>query len=130
MRFRSGPITISESLFTENRVGLMAFPANAVIKESEFINNETGIFVLEKGRGLTIRDNNIYANTDYNIRVGDFNVEDVNARSNWWGTENPAATIFDGRKEQGVGKVLFEPFLLEKLKFGEEEEEEETTNDE
>jgi hypothetical protein len=132
MRFRRGPITISESLFTENRVGLMAFPADAVIKESELFNNETGIFVLEKGRGLTIRDNNIYANTDYNIRVGDFNVEDVNARSNWWGTENPAATIFDGRQEAGVGKVLFEPFLLEKLKFGEEEEEEtsdEQTND-
>ena len=125
MRFRSGPITISGSLFTENRIGLRVFLANAVIKESEIFNNETGIFVREKGDGLTIRNNNIYANTNYNIRVGDFNIEDVNARNNWWGTEDPAKTIFDGRREPGVGKVIFRPVLLEKLKFGEEEEEEE-----
>ncbi len=123
MRFRSGPIEISSSLFTGNRIGLRAFLANAVIKDSEFVNNETGIFIREKGSGVTIRNSNIYANSNFNIRVGDFNIENINAAGNWWGTEDPASTIFDGRQEPGVGKVLFEPFLLEKLPFTEEEKE-------
>jgi parallel beta-helix repeat protein len=116
MRFRSGPVEISGSLFSGNRIGLRAFMATALIKENEFESNDTAIFVREKGAGLTIRNNNFYSNTDYSIRVGDFNLEDVDARENWWGTENPVETIFDGRREPGVGKVVFEPFFKEKLK--------------
>jgi parallel beta-helix repeat protein len=115
MRFRSGPIEISKSLFTENVIGLRAYRANAMIMENNITNNEIGIFVREKGGGLTIRRNNIYSNTNYNIRSGDFNEEDIDARENWWGTDNPAETIFDGRKEPGVGKVIFEPFYKEKV---------------
>jgi len=125
VRFRSGPVEISGSLFTKNRIALRAFLPSAVIKENEIVNNETGIFVREKGDGLTIRTNNIYSNKDYNIRVGDFNVEDIDARDNWWGTDKPEETIFDGRREPGVGKVIFEPVLIEKRPFGDEEEEEE-----
>ena len=60
----------------------------------------------------------MHSNTNYNIRVGDFNLEDVDARDNWWGTDDPAGTIFDGRREPGVGKVIFEPFLTERVSFG------------
>lgn len=134
MRFRSGPVEISGSLFSENRIGIRAFLANALIKENEIVNNETGIFVREKGGGLTIRLNNIYSNSNYNIKIGDFNVEDVDARDNWWGTDDPVQTIMDGRTEPGVGKVIFEPVLADKLPFGDEEEEvkdgEDSTNDE
>ena len=37
--------------------------------------------------------------------------------------EDPSETIFDGRIEPGVGKVIFEPVLEEKLPFTEEEKE-------
>lgn len=116
MRFRSGPVEISRSLFTENRIGMRAFMATALIKENEFKSNDTAIFVREKGDGLTIRNNNFSSNIDYSIRVGDFNLEDVDARDNWWGTDNPEETIFDGRREPGVGNVIFEPFFEEKLR--------------
>jgi hypothetical protein len=113
MRFRSGPIEIRRSQFSENRIGIRAFRANALIAENDIVHNETGIFVREKGDGLTIHKNNMHSNTNYNIRVGDFNVEDVNAKGNWWGTERPEDTIFDGRREPGVGKVMYEPYLRE-----------------
>jgi parallel beta-helix repeat protein len=114
MRFRSGPIEIANSLFTENRIGIRVFRANALIRKNAIFENETGIFVREKGGGLTIRKNNIYSNTRYNIRVGDFNFEDVDARENWWGTDSPVKTILDGRREPGVGKVIYEPYLRER----------------
>jgi len=111
MRFRSGPIEITGSLFKENSIGIRAFLANALIEKNDIYGNETGIFVREGGGGLTIIKNNIYSNTNYNIRVGDFNAEDIDAKENWWGTVDPTVTIFDARREPGIGTVVFEPAL-------------------
>jgi len=90
---------------------------NATIEESVLTENEIGLFVRERGSGLAIRKNNFFANSDYNIRSGDFNTEDIPAAGNWWGTLDPAATFYDGRQEEGVGRVLFEPFLTEPVKL-------------
>ena len=111
MRFRSGPVLISRSTFTDNAIGIRAYRGNGRITENSVTGNGVGIFVREKGAGLTITANDIFANSDYNVRVGDFNDEDVNARGNWWGTADPADTIFDGRREPGIGVVIYEPYL-------------------
>jgi len=111
MRFRSGPVEVKNSIFEENSIGIRAYLGNAVISGNVITRNETGIFVREKGGGLLISRNNIYDNSNYNLRIGDFNAEDVNARDNWWGPGDPLLTIFDGRNEPGIGKVLFEPYL-------------------
>ena len=116
MRFRSGPVLIARSVFEDNVIGIRAYIGNAVIRENSITKNETGIFVREKGGGLTITRNDIFGNSNYNIRVGDFNNEDIDARENWWGTGTPAQTIFDGRNEPGIGNVLFEPPLREPVK--------------
>lgn len=115
LRFRSGPLTISNCRFTGNRIGLRSYQGIARITESEFTDNEIGIFVREKGSGLNITRSNLYRNSEYNIRIGDFNNEDVKATGNWWGSDNPAATIFDARNEPDIGYVLFEPFSNERI---------------
>jgi hypothetical protein len=109
MRFTSGPLTVRRSFFAENEIGLRAFRAKALITDSIITKNKIGIFVREKGGGLTITRNNIITNEDYAIRVGDFNDEDVDARNNWWGGSSPAALIFDARSEPGIGMVRYEP---------------------
>ncbi len=110
MRFRSGPVEIKQSTFEHNSIGIRSYIGNAVISDNIITNNETGIFVREKGGGLQITRNNIFDNSSYNIRVGDFNNEDVPAQNNWWGNVEPLATLFDGRNEPGIGNVLYEPF--------------------
>ena len=85
MRFRSGPYDINTSLFAHNRLGLRTYLATAVIRNNEIRENEIGIFIREKGAGIVIHENNIFGNERYNIRLGDFNHEDVDARRNWWG---------------------------------------------
>jgi hypothetical protein len=117
MRFRSGPVVIKNSVFTNNSIGIRAYLGNAVIKENIITNNETGIFVREKGGGLSIIGNNIFNNSNYNVRVGDFNNENVPAQGNWWGDGDPQTTVFDGRTEPGIGNVLFEPFLKEPIRM-------------
>jgi hypothetical protein len=115
MRFMSGPVEVKHSRFEDNYIGLRSYKGKGMIAENVITGNEIGIFVREKGGGLTVTRNNIFANSGYNMRVGDANDEDVNARENWWGYGDPSDTIFDGRKEPGIGKVLYEPFLKESL---------------
>ncbi|MDT8335718.1 MAG: right-handed parallel beta-helix repeat-containing protein [Desulfurivibrionaceae bacterium] len=111
IRFRSGPIKLKRSLFAGNRIGLRAFRGNMEIFENEFRENEIAVFVREGGSGMKIHHNNFSNNERYNLRLGDFNKEDVDARHNWWGTDKPGEKIFDGRREPYIGMVEFEPFL-------------------
>ena len=113
MRFRSGPVRIEGCEFRQNDIGIRSFRGNAVVSGNVIAGNRVGVFVREKGGGLQLRRNMLFSNSEYNLRVGDFNDEDVDARENWWGTSSPQETIFDGRNEPGIGTVLFQPFLKE-----------------
>jgi parallel beta-helix repeat protein len=117
IRFRSGPVEVKHSIFEGNSIGIRAYLGNATIIENVIMKNEIGIFVREKGGGLTIKRNNLFSNTGYNIRLGDFNNEDVNATENYWGDGNPTDMIFDGRKEPGIGRVHYEPYAKEPFKI-------------
>lgn len=115
LRFRNGPLTISNCRFSGNKIGLRSYQGIAQITESDFTDNEIGIFVREKGSGLNITRSNLFRNSEFNIRIGDFNNEDVKATGNWWGNDNPVATFFDARNEPDIGHVLFEPFSNERI---------------
>jgi hypothetical protein len=117
IRFRSGPLTIKNSRFSDNTIGIRSFIGNALITNCIITRNENGIFVRERGGGLKISNNNIFANNNYNIRVGDFNTEDIEAVANWWGNEDPAEKIFDASREPGIGFVHYQPALGEALEI-------------
>jgi hypothetical protein len=117
LRFRSGPLLIKNSLFSDNGIGIRAYRGKAEITDNSITRNDKGIFVREQGGGLLIKNNNIFANRDYNIWVGDFNLEDIDATGNWWGTEDPVETFFDARREPGIGTVHYEPVLSERVKI-------------
>jgi len=118
IRFRSGPIRLSRSLFTQNRIGIRSFLGNMDMVENEITGNEIGVFIREGGNGVKIYRNNLYHNDRYDMRLGDFNKDDVDARENWWGNEPPGKKIFDGRMESYIGKVRFEPFLDSQIDLG------------
>ncbi len=123
MNIRGGYTAVSESIFTENEIALQTFTANAVIRDNVIFNNNIGFYVMAKGRGLKIRNNNIHANRSCNIQSGDYNFQDIDARGNWWGSDDPAMTLCDGRRVPGLGMVIYEPYLVEEIPFGEEEDE-------
>ena len=116
IRFMSGFAEIRHSVFDDNHVGVRWRAGNGLIEENVITRNEFGCFIKEKGGKLTIRNNDIFANKGYNIRVGDFVDMDVNAESNWWGPGDPIEKIYDGRREPGLGKVHYEPFLREPVR--------------
>ena len=59
-----------------------------------------------------INYNNIYSNTEYNVKgLGPFNADVTN---NWWGTTNTSVIdeyIYDGRDDASLGLVIYQPFL-------------------
>ncbi|MDA8169034.1 MAG: right-handed parallel beta-helix repeat-containing protein [Nitrospiraceae bacterium] len=110
MRFTSGPMEVVGSTFKGNEIGIRAFRGNARFAGNVITGNSIGLFVREKGSGLTLRENDFFDNNEYNIRLGDFNTEDVDARDNWWGGPVPSETIYDARREPGIGMVNYEPY--------------------
>jgi nitrous oxidase accessory protein NosD len=117
LRFRSGPLLIKNSLFSDNNIGIRAYLGKAEITNCVITRNDKGIFVREQGGGLAIRENNIFDNAEYNIWVGDFNRENIQAAGNWWGKGDPAEKIFDDRREPGIGTVLYDPSLRQPLEI-------------
>lgn len=111
IRFRSGPVQIRRARVTGNTIGIRSYLGMGDINDSVISDNYTGIFVREKGGSLNIHGNVLTNNSNYNIRIGDFNTEDVPAERNWWGDGDPGETIFDSRQEPGIGRVLYEPYL-------------------
>jgi hypothetical protein len=115
IRFRSGPLEVSGSVFKENRIGIRSFRGIAEISRNEITANEIGIFVRQKGAGLAIHYNNIYANERYALRLGDFNLQEVDARHNWWNGEDLGKIIFDQADESYIGPVLIDPVLSDRM---------------
>jgi hypothetical protein len=111
LRFTSGPVQIASSIFQKNGIGIRSYQGFGEIADNVIANNEIGIFVRENGSGVTVKHNNLYGNTRYNIRLGDFNNEDVNARLNWWNGADVVSTVFDRHNESYIGRVLFDPVL-------------------
>jgi len=92
--------------------------AGATIRRNVVSGNEVGVFAVIKCRGLTVFEENIFEkNLDYNVKMGERQTEDIPMKGNWWGQIEPQAiedTFFDGRIEPEVGRVLFEPYLMER----------------
>lgn len=110
-RFNSGPVEVTQSLFRKNRIGIRSFRGIGTLRGNEFDGNEIAIYSREQASGVVIHHNNILASDRYNIRMGDFNDEDLDARFNWWGGVPVEDTVFDGNRESYIGRVRYEPVL-------------------
>ncbi len=110
-RLGQATFTFRHNLIEHNRGKGINFRNSQVTIENNIIRyNETGIFLFENDRPITVRDNNVHDNLD-NFRLGDFYTGDVTLDRNWWGAADPVAanaTIFDHKRDPGVGTVTIE----------------------
>lgn len=114
VRFRSGPVDVHDNLFEGNHIGIRSYLGGGTIRRNICTKNEMGIFISKDNGSLRIRENNIFGNRTYNFRIGDFEEKSFNISSNWWGStdeEEIESLIYDGRRDEHVGKALYAPFL-------------------
>lgn len=110
IRFRLGFLQINASIFEHNKIGIRSYQGIGIISGNTITANEIGIFIREKGDSVKINLNNIFSNERFDLRLGDFDLEDVDARDNWWNGKPNPEKIFDHDDESYIGRVIHTPY--------------------
>lgn len=106
-----GPVEISGNTIANNRIGIFLVPSSQNIVDF-FEPGRTGK-PWNEGH-LEIKNNNIFANTDYDLNLGVKQKWDLAIRDNWWGTTDSKAIqekIFDKSRDEELGKAIYHPVL-------------------
>lgn len=105
-----GPVRISGNDIRNNRIGLFLVPSGQNIRD--FFEPDRSGTPWNSGH-LQISGNNIHDNKWYNLDLGEKQFWDLDISNNYWGLVNSTdigATIFDRRRDETLGRALFEPF--------------------
>jgi len=116
IRFHTTDFSIRNNLIRNNGVGIRFHYGSPAIFGNVIRDNEKGIFITSYPQDYVIEGNDIVANREYSVALGEEVPERVSMKGNYWGMKNPSAiatTFFDGRIDSDLGVVDFEPFLTE-----------------
>jgi nitrous oxidase accessory protein NosD len=114
LRFNTTDFLIKNNLLRSNGTAIRFHFGAPVIRNNVITDNEKGVFITSYPEGYVIEGNNIFDNRSYAVVLGEEVPDDVRMAGNYWGTDTPemiAASLFDGRKDDYLGKVLFTPFV-------------------
>ena len=113
LRFHTTDFLIRNNLLRSNGTAIRFHFGAPVIRNNVIADNEKGVFITSYPRDYRIEENNIIGNRRYAVVLGEEVPDNVQMAGNYWGTDSPeaiAASLFDGRKDDYLGKVLFAPF--------------------
>ncbi|WP_223905659.1 NosD domain-containing protein [Geobacter sp. AOG1] len=117
-------VRISKAVITRNTIRGNKFfgiwlkgKCEGEISRNEITANQKGIFFYKAG-GMTIKDNNIFGNIDYNLAIADEQGTDIPAAGNWFGMTDRSKIeelIFDGKADPSIARIIVAPFLAERV---------------
>jgi hypothetical protein len=117
IRFSTTDVLIEHNDFVDNYYGIRseAHGSKTTLRRNRFRGNEYAFFPVQKnGTSLKIAENNIEGSRQYEVKFGNNQKQEMDFSGNWWGTadrEAIASRIWDGTKEETLGRARFEPFL-------------------
>lgn len=116
-RFSTANVQVENNLMEHNVNGVRyeERKSRTTLRRNVIRDNEIGIFCVTEAEDATVfRENNIFGNRLYNLKMGMMQARDISLPGNWWGTADPAAVeegIFDGRDDPTLGRVGVLPLL-------------------
>jgi len=116
VRFHDSEILIESNLFQNNRTAIRFHFGAPVICLNTLRNNDRGLFITSYPLDYHIENNSFLNNLHGNVILGEEVPDDVELARNYWGTTdaaNIAPTFYDGQRDDYIGHVRFEPFLLQ-----------------
>jgi hypothetical protein len=114
LRFSTAIMDVRHNTFTGNEFAVRyeARGSKGAITMNDITGNGCGFFAVVKCEGdVEIMDNNI-VNENYNLKLGMRQTGDLDYIGNWWGSAEPEEIeygIFDGRADETLGMVSYEP---------------------
>lgn len=115
IRFHSSEITIERNLLRRNGTAIRFHFGAPVIRSNEIRDNAKGFFVTSYPRDYQIEGNNIVGNYRA-VVLGEEVPGDVLMMDNYWGEKDGARieeVFFDGRQIDYLGRILYRPFATE-----------------
>ncbi len=111
-RIGQATFTLRHNLFEQQSGKGINFRNSRVRVEHNLIRkNAAGIFLFENDQPFSISDNNIVEN-QFQVRLGDFYLNDVSLQGNWWGTSDLQAImakVYDRNTDPEIGAVQLQP---------------------
>ncbi len=120
-RFNTTEFTIRNNLFRDNGTAIRFHLGTPLITGNMITGNDKGIFITSDPGDYRIEGNNIVGNRRYAVALGEEVADDVQMANNYWGTDDTVAieaSLFDGRKDDYLGKVIFSPFADKPISSG------------
>lgn len=121
VRFSTTDVRIENNDFVENYYGVRceAHGSRTVITRNRFSGNDFAFFPVQKNwDSVKIYENNFEGSRGYDVKFGMNQKQDMDFTRNWWGTADAReieGKIYDRSKEEALGRVLFVPFLTERV---------------
>lgn len=108
---------IQQNTITNNGIGIIG--NGGTVSKNNISQNKTGILTGQyKYLELSVNENNIFDNTDYNIKVR--TSANIDASNNYWGmadSSSIANKIYDYYDDISLGKVNYIPYATAELDF-------------
>jgi hypothetical protein len=131
LRFNSSDLIVEHNSFLNNDVGIgfARLDGKTVIRNNIVSNNNVGVLFMSSHENSSdfkksqkiigmplLKKNNVCNNHEYNFKIGESQSPDIDVSNNWWGSikrETIEESIFDKKKEETLGQVIYSPYLLE-----------------
>jgi len=114
IRFHSSAMRIERNLLQGNGVAIRFHFGAPTVTDNMFRSNRVNLFITAAPRDYHFARNFFGAAREYQVVLGEEVPEDVELGGNAWeglAADNPGACCFDGRTAAYLGKLLFEPVL-------------------
>jgi len=114
IRFFSSRMRIENNLLRRNGTAIRFHFGAPAIFRNELVDNQRALFLTSFPRDYRIEANNITGSREYSVVLGEEVPDDVLLPNNYWGSTDVAAieaTFFDGRRVDYLGSARIEPIL-------------------
>jgi len=121
LRFNSSDIHAERNLLRRNGTAIRFHFGAPRIAHNEIRDNDRGLFITSHPSDYLIEENNFSGNRVANVVLGEEVPDDVMLPRNWWGSSDPQVIVegfFDGRRVDYLGRIRFEPALLQPADYG------------
>jgi hypothetical protein len=112
LRFSSSDVEITHNVFELNNTGMRFHEDGGIVSGNLFDSNGTGIFVTDIPENVTIKDNTFRASRDYHVKLGIHVTEDVEIMGGEFELSEGRTVggmVFDKGDDEDLGAVIIIP---------------------